>query len=92
MEKYARRCDATGRGMNEGYVFGHHLYFSTKEALLNHLRGLDWVDADGDSSQDLTDDDDILEFFYNEDAYYYTEWEEVDEDEYFDAEGNTIKI
>lgn len=89
MEKFARRCDATGKGINEGYVFGDgEMYFTTREALIDHLRGLDWVDADGDSSQDLTDDEDILEFFYNEDAYYYTEWDEVDEDEWYDEDGN----
>ena len=32
MIKYARRCDATGRGMNEGYVVGAgDLLFSDKE-------------------------------------------------------------
>ena len=89
MEKFARRCDITGRGMNEGYVFGDgELYFAEKEDLIKHLRTLEWEDADGNLSQDLTNEEDILEFFYNEDAYYYTEWDEVDEDEYFDAEGN----
>lgn len=89
MEKFARRCDATGRGMNEGYVVGDgELYFSTNEHLLEHLRGLDWVDANGNRSADLTDDEDIMEYFYNEDYYYYTEWEEVDEDEWYDEDGS----
>ena len=89
MEKFARRCDITGRGINEGYVFGDgEMYFAEKEDLIKHLRTLDWEDADGNLSQDLTNDEDILEFFYNDDAYYYTEWDEVDEDEYYDAEGN----
>lgn len=88
--KYARRCDATGRGINEGYVFGDGdtLYFSTKELLIEFMKTLDWEDDDGNLSQDLTDDDDIMEYFYNEDAYYYTEWDAVDEDEWYDEEGN----
>ena len=88
--KYARRCDATGRGMNEGYVFGDGdtLYFSTKELLIEFMKTLDWEDDDGNRSQDLTDDEDIMEYFYNEDAYYYTEWDEVDEYEWYDEEGN----
>jgi len=34
MTKYARRCDATGRGMNEGYVVGDgELYFAEQDDL-----------------------------------------------------------
>ena len=93
MEKFARRCDATGRGMNEGCVVGDgELYFSTNEHLLEHLRGLDWVDANGNRSADLTDDEDIMEYFYNEDYYYYTEWEEIDEDIFYDEDGNEYEL
>jgi hypothetical protein len=90
MEKFARKCDATGRGMNEGYVVGDgELYFAEKEDLIKHLRTLNWEDCDGNSSLDVVEDDDLMEFFYNEDQYYYTEWDEYDiDDEYYDAEGN----
>ena len=92
MEKFARRCDATGRGMNEGYVVNDgELYFSKEEHLLEHLRTLDWEDADGNRSQDLTDDEDILEFFYNEDYYYYTEWEELDDDHHYLEDGTYVE-
>jgi len=90
MEKFARRCDATGRGMNEGYVFGDgELCFAEREDLIRHLKTLDWEDADGNLSQDVENDDDLLEYFYNEDMYYYTEWDFYDiDDEWYDAEGN----
>jgi len=89
MEKFARRCDATGRGMNEGYVVGDgEMYFSTKENLIDHLREYDWIDSNGKSSKDIEDDAELLEFFYNEDYYYYTEWDEVDEEEWYDADGS----
>lgn len=89
MEKFARKCDATGLGINEGYVVGDgELYFSEQTYLLEHLRSLDWEDCDGNKSTDCDTDDDLLEFFYNEDYYYYTEWEEIDDDVYYDAEGN----
>jgi hypothetical protein len=89
MEKFARRCDATGKGINEGYVVGDgELYFSSKDDLLSHLSELDWEDCNGNSSKDCDTEDDLLEFFYNEDYYYYTEWEEIDDDCYYDAEGN----
>ena len=43
----------------------------------------------GARSKDITDGEDLLDFFYNEDQYYYTEWDEYDiDDEYYDAEGN----
>jgi len=88
MTKYARRCDATGRGMNEGYVVGDgELYFVEVTDLLIHLRTLDWVDADGKRSLDIDDDDELLLFFYREEYYYHTEWDELD-DVYYDAEGH----
>ena len=88
MTKYARRCDATGRGMNEGYVVGDgEMYFAEKTDLLIHLMSLNWVDADGNSSVDIDDDDELMEFFYREEYYYHTEWDELD-DVYYDAEGH----
>ncbi len=89
MEKFARRCDATGKGINEGYVFGDgELCFSTEEQLIDHLRGLDWEDSNGKRSKDIEDDAELMDYFYNEDVYYYTEWDEVDEDEWYDADGS----
>ena len=86
MKKYARRCDATGKGINEGYVVGDgELYFASKDDLIKHLRELD-------GSKDCNTPDELLEFFYNEDYYYYTEWEEIDDDFYYDAEGNEYEL
>ena len=83
MEKFARRCDATGRGMNEGYVVGDgELYFSEVEHLISWLRSRGGMES--------LSDEFILNEAYNEDEYYYTEWEEVDEDEdeWYDEDGN----
>ena len=90
MTKYARRCDATGRGMNEGYVVGDgEMYFAEQDDLIRHLRVVNWVDADGNRSLDITDDDELIDFFYNEDYYCYTEWTKFDiDDVYYDAEGH----
>lgn len=88
MTKYARRCDATGRGINAGYVCGGgDLYFVERTDLLCHLRTLDWEDANGKNSADIEDDEELLDFFYNEEYYYYTEWDELD-DVYYDEDGN----
>jgi len=89
MEKFARRCDATGKGINEGYVVGDgELCFGNEEDLLYHLRELNWEDSNGVKSKDL-EVDQLLEYFYNENYYYYTEWDMYDiDDEWYDAEGN----
>ena len=51
--------------------------------------GFEWVDADGNNSLDIVNDDELMEFFYNEDYYCYTEWTKFDiDDVYYDAEGN----
>lgn len=82
MEKYPRRCDATGRGMYEGYVFGDgELYFSEEKHLIKHLRSRD-------SMNELSDEF-ILNEAYEQDLYYYSEWSKFDiDDVYYDAEGN----
>jgi hypothetical protein len=36
----------------------------------------------------FSDDDELLEYFYEQEYYYYTEWDEIDDDVYYDAEGN----
>lgn len=93
MEKYARKCDATGRGMNEGFVVGDgELYFSEEQHLIEHLRTLDWIDSNGVNSKDMQIDADLMEFFYNEEFYYYTEWEEIDDDVYYDEDGNEYEL
>jgi hypothetical protein len=86
--KFARRCDATNNGMNEGYCFGDgELYFSTREHLLAHLRTIEWEDSNGDLSTDITDDEELLGFFYDEEMYYFTAWEELDDDdEWYESE------
>ena len=81
MEKFARRCDATGRGMNEGYVVGDgELYFSDVEHLIIWLRNRGGMDG--------LSDEFILDEAYNNEEYYYTEWEEIDDDEWYDEYGS----
>lgn len=81
MEKYARKCSATGRGMSYGYVVmdGEH-HFSDDKYLIEWLRGR------GDAN-DLTDEYLLTESFQLGE-WYYTEWQEVDDDSWYDADGN----
>ena len=101
MERYARKCDTTGKGMNEGFVVGAgDLHFSEKQHLVEYLRGVEWEDSNGVSSSDMKSDDDLMNYFYNEEFYYYTEWEEIDDeiypldssDVYYDEDGNEYEF
>lgn len=85
-QKFARRCDATGRGMNEGYVvIGHgELYFSEREHLINWLRSRGGMDG--------LSDEFILSEAYELEEYYYTEWKEIDDDYYYDEDGNEYEV
>lgn len=75
MEKFARRCDVTGRGMNEGYVFGDgEMYASDKQSAIKLAEKYGY---------------DNLVDAYDDGLCYYTEWEEIDDDEeYYDENGN----
>jgi len=67
MKGFARVCDATNEGMNEGYCFGDgEAYFKHEADALNYAKSIGYV---------------TLDEAYNNEAYYYTEWEELDEEE-----------
>jgi hypothetical protein len=85
MEKYPRRCDATGRGMWQGYVVGAgDLLFSEKEHLIEWLKGVAKEESLSFESDSL-----MMNHYYDEELYYYTEWEEYDiDDVYYDEDGN----
>ena len=98
MEKFARRCDATGKGINEGWVWGEGTYYtSTKENTIAELRsdiqdgGYDFDELGADELLKLSDDQ-LLQYAYDNDVLYYTEWEEIDDDYYYDAEGNEYEL
>jgi len=85
--KFARRCDATNNGINEGFCFGDgEMYFSTRAHLLEHLRTIEWVNCKGKLSTDCNDDEELLDFFFDEEMYYHTQWEELDDDEWYESE------
>jgi hypothetical protein len=78
-----RICDATGERMTDGYVVDHFdtlLHFSEKKYLIDHLRTLEWIDADGNEVR-LDDDRDLLDYFFGEEYFYYTTFDDDDYDE-----------
>lgn len=88
MKKFARKCDVTGRGMNEGYVlWDGEMYAIDEASLLKLLR------ENGDEEYNNAKDEFILSDAYYNDAYYYTEWEDEDEWEYYEDEnGNIVEL
>jgi len=88
MERYARKCDATGMGMNEGFVVGAgDLHFSEREHLIKWLMGVAEEENLKFKSNEL-----MLNHYYEHEMYYYTEWEEIDDDYYYDEDGNEYEL
>jgi hypothetical protein len=77
--KFARQCNATNRGINQGYVVGDgELYFSEEKYLVEWLRSRGGMDG--------LSDEYILAESYQLEEYYFTEWEELDEDEWYESD------
>ena len=75
---WARKCDATGQGMNEGFVFGDgEKYFSVQSAAIEYAQELGYKDLDE---------------AYDDEAYYWTEWEDKSEYQYLEVDGKLIEI
>ena len=102
MEKFVRLCDVTGRGMNEGWVWGEgEFYTSTKEVTIAELRSdikdgaYDFDEMGADKMLEMTDDE-LLQYAYDNDVLYYTEWDdEINEDNYdcyYDEDGNEYEF
>jgi hypothetical protein len=101
MKKYARKCDVTGKGMNEGWCWGEGVYYtSTKEATIKELRSdikdgaYDFDELGSDAMLQMSDDD-LLQYAYDNDVFYYTDWHDEDLDEqgyYYTEDGEEIEI
>ena len=97
-EKFARKCDVTGEGMDEGYVVDELTYIKYKKDLIEHLRKLDWPTTvnwngtGGTNPKDIKDEQELMEFFHNEEYYYWTSWIDQDDDEYIFTNGELVEI
>jgi len=72
-ERFARKCSATGVGINSGYVWSEgDEYFSTKEVLLARIKK--YVEENNLFDEvDTFDDEELLEWAHGN--YYCCEWE-----------------
>lgn len=78
-EKFARVCTYTGQPINEGFYINGEYIANTKEA-----KELFMAECEEYNSWD-----EMMEEEYS-DVCYYTEWE-IDEEYYFDENGNLIE-
>ena len=82
--------------MNQGFVTNDgESYFKHKRDLIVHLREYEWEFRDTleklIDTNDLTDDE-FLEYCYNDDVCYYTEWEDEDDYEWEEINGELIEL
>ena len=83
LEKYARKCDITGEGMNDGYIImDGEMHIKYEEDLIKHLRDVEKEanpKYDKDISEGRLTDDFLLSDYYESEYYYWTEWYEGEE-------------
>ena len=85
MTTYARKCDITGEGMNEGFVYRDGYldgkYFKYQADFIAFIK------TERPEFVGRTDLD-IINTVYNEDELYWTEWPECDHQ--FEMVGNKL--
>jgi len=88
---YARQCDITGEGMNDGYCIGDGLmYIKYEKDMIKHIREVEKegnLDYDKDVSEGRLTDDWLIEDYYKADYYYWTEWECEEDLQYEEING-----
>lgn len=86
---YARKCDVTGVGMNEGWCWGDgEFYTATVEDTIAELRK-------DNSDKDYLTDDELFDWAYDADILYWTDWYDedlVDQEYYYTADGEEVLI
>jgi len=75
---FARKCSATGEGMNSGWVANDcDYYFKYEEDALAHAKEMGYADL-GEA--------------YEDDAMYYTEWEDKEDYEWELVNGELVEL
>lgn len=87
--KFVRRCDVSGKGMNEGWCWRDGLFYTkTEEDTIKKLR------EDFPENSDLSDKE-LLDSKYEEGILYWTEWYEEDmevQGYYYTEDGEEVEI
>jgi hypothetical protein len=107
MTKFARKCDITGEGMNEGFIVLDGMYYIKHEKDLvkwlreNYTEAVyeDYSDDYEFNTSSLTkryfseveSDEEVAELSYLNGIHYWTEWED-DDYEWEEIDGKLIEI
>ena len=88
---YARQCDVTEEGMNEGYCIQDGLmYIKYEKDMIKHLRE---VEREDNPAYDKgLSDDFLLNDYYEADYYYWTAWECESDLQYEEVNGKLIEL
>tara|TARA_R110002020_G_scaffold54419_1_gene151739 strand:+ start:6821 stop:7135 length:315 start_codon:yes stop_codon:yes gene_type:complete len=96
---WARQCDITGEGMNEGWIDDEAIdthYFKYQKDVIKYIKKtLEEENANGGGLHlwNLNkSNDDILEIGYNIYGIYYTQWECKEDFQYQEINGKLIEI
>jgi hypothetical protein len=80
---WARKCDITGEGMNSGYCIDDgRMYIKHEYHMIMHLRRMH-----EDGKEDRLTDKALLEYYYESEYYYYTDWECNTDIQYAEVDG-----
>ena len=94
--KYARKCNVTGNGMNEGFCIKNgEMYIKYEKDLIKHLRDVEKkanLEYDKDISEGRLTDDFLLSDYYECGYYFWTEWECDDDIQYQEVNGVLTEI
>jgi hypothetical protein len=86
-ELFARKCDATGKGMNEGFCYlDGEKYFAEEKDFVAFLR------SQMDDKGEGLSDEFILKESYDQEEHYWTQWEDEDDFQYQFCDGVLTEI
>jgi len=78
---YARRCEISGEGMNEGYLVGGCTTIKYRSDLLKFI-----CSVSGDWKEGFSDEE-VLNESYGLGNWFYTTWEDEDDYQYEEING-----
>ena len=93
---WARQCDVSGEGMDEGYCIDDgQMYIKYKKDMVEWLRSKEW-EFENEYGLIINisklDDYDLLEWAFNDEVFYWTEWFEKEDVQYKEIGGKLIKL
>lgn len=95
MNRYARRCNVTNVGMNEGWCWGDGLFYTaTLEATMSELREYDFDELGSEALLAMSDEE-LLSYAFEHDVLYWTEWYDEDIDDqgyYYTEDGEEVEL